>query len=170
MDKKELASTFFAQLPTMQKLKRINQISTPDDFTVNGKRAYTAIGICICIIGLQMFLFNNAHHRNETAQTQLVAKVSAITQTAPTANKHVEETHPIIVSISLFILVIGVIIAFQPHLLYYELKRLHLAGATQKNSSQTTTSRGTTKKTTRRSGSTRTTAAKKTSSRRNKET
>lgn len=121
-------------IPTTSKLKRMYAMNRPSPFLVSGNRAFAIIGICVCIIGLQAFNYGYGMQKTGSIGIKQYEKMSdkAINLSSKEESKNYNHAQKmvragsVIKSISLFIAVIGLFIAFKPQLLYYELKRFGL--------------------------------------------
>ncbi len=118
-------------IPTLGKLSRMRVATKATPFSVNGSYALSAVGVCLCIIGIQALYLS--HGPAAPAPTPDIAAAapaadSAVSQ-AGDAVQPVSAAHAgsVASTASLFLIVIGLLIALKPHILYYEMKRCGLA-------------------------------------------
>jgi len=121
-------------VPTLEKLKRMQAVIRPEPFNISGSRTLSVIGVCLCIIGIQAFYLSRCTTRQCVPPAGLrdstaVAAVDSVSGRMPCCAAGIQgkQSGSVAKTASLFLMVIGVLIALKPHILYYELKRSGLA-------------------------------------------
>jgi hypothetical protein len=135
MDQKAFPQRVLQYIPTVGKLKRLYAQTRPAAFSVSGSHALFVVGLLLCVIGIQAFSHSQVAVQGPRAagapgQATGAVAVGVSAQQAPSpvaAANAAPSAGGVARSASLFLVVIGLLVALKPHILYYELRRMGLA-------------------------------------------